>query len=87
MANLARVRVEMNPRDEYSEGAFRRLHAAFKNACKDAGVLHTYKQHQTFESESRKKRRKQRESEISRIKNKLRENFQQQIGKKNEQKN
>lgn len=88
MSNLARVRVEMNPKDEYSEGAFRRLFAAFKNACKDAGVMHTYKQHQTYESKSRKKRRKQRESEIARIKNKLRMNFQQQLGKKNnEQKN
>lgn len=88
MGNLARVRVEMNPKDEYSEGAFRRMFAAFKNAYKAEGIGHAYKQHQTFESKSRKKRRKKRESEINRIKNKLRDNFQQQLGKKNnEQKN
>jgi ribosomal protein S21 len=87
MANLVRVRVEANSKDD-SDGAFKRLFTAFKNACKDAGIQHAYKQHQTYESKSRKKRRKQRESEIAGIKNTLRENFQQQQGKKNnEQKN
>jgi hypothetical protein len=88
MSNVARVRVEMNSKDDYSEGAFKRLFTAFKNACKDAKIQNTYKQHATYESKSRKKRRKKRESEIARIKNKLKENFQQQYGKKNnEQKN
>lgn len=86
MANLVRVRVEASSKDD-SDGAFKRLFTAFKNACKDAGIQHAYKQHQTYESKSRKKRRKQLESEIARIKNKLRENFQQQGKKNNEQKN
>jgi len=86
MANLVRVRVESTSKDD-SDGAFKRLFTAFKNACKDAGIQHAYKQHQTYESKSRKKRRKQRESDIARLKNKLRANFQQQQGKNNEQKN
>jgi ribosomal protein S21 len=78
--NVTRVRVEINPKDD-SDGAFRRMFMAFKSACTDAGIMHTYREHQTYESKSRKKRRKGRESEIARMKNKLKENFLQQ-GKK-----
>ena len=74
--NATRVRVEATKYD--GDAALRR---AFKAACKDAGVMHTYKEHQTYESKARKKRRKQREFEITRMKNKLKENFLQQ-GKK-----
>jgi ribosomal protein S21 len=80
MSNVTRVRVEANPKDD-PEVAFRRMFTAFKIACVDAGIMHTYKQHETYESNARKKRRKQRESEITRMKNKLKENFLQQ-GKK-----
>jgi ribosomal protein S21 len=86
MANLVRVRVEANSKDD-SDGAFKRLFTAFKNACKDAGIQYEYKRHQTYESKSKKKRRKQRESEIARLKNNLKVNFQQHQGKNNEQKN
>jgi ribosomal protein S21 len=75
--NVARVRVEVNPKDD-PEVAFKRMFIAFKIACTDAGIMHTYKQHETFESKTRKKRRKQRDAEIARMKNKLRENFLQQ---------
>jgi len=78
--NMARVRVEVNPKDD-SDVAFRRMFIAFKSACTDAGVMHAYRQHETYESKSRKKRRKRKESEIALMKNKLKENFLQQ-GKK-----
>ena len=81
MANVTRVRVELDPKDQ-SDGAFKRLFIAFKNACKDDNIKHDYKQHATYESKSRKKRRKKREAEIACIKNKLKENFLQQ-GKNN----
>lgn len=82
--NVTRVRVEANPKDD-PEVAFKRMFIAFKIACTDAGVMHTYKQHETYESKARKKRRKRREAELARMKQKLRENFlqqQQQQGKK-----
>jgi len=78
--NATRVRVEVNPKDD-PEVAFRKMFVAFNRACTDAGIMHTYKQHETYESKTRKKRRKLRESEIARMKNKLKENFLQQ-GKK-----
>jgi ribosomal protein S21 len=80
--NVTRVRVEINPKDD-PEVAFRRMFGAFRIACTDAGIMHTYKQHETYESKTRKKRRKKREAELVRMKQKLRENFlQQQQGKK-----
>lgn len=80
MGKAVRVRVEVNPKDD-PEIAFKRMFVAFKSLCKEVGIMHTYKQHETYESKSRKRRRKRRESEIARMKNKLRENFLQQ-GKK-----
>jgi ribosomal protein S21 len=78
MSNIARVRVELNPKDEDREIAFRRMFHAWKDACTQYGVMHSYKQHENFESKSRKKRRKSREAEINRIKTNLKENFLQQ---------
>lgn len=80
MKNAVRVRVEANPKDD-PDVAFRRMFIAFKSTCTEAGIMHCYKQHETYESKSRKRRRKKRESEIARMKNKLKENFLQQ-GKK-----
>jgi hypothetical protein len=80
----ARVRVESNPKEEDRAVDFRKMFIAFKNACDDAAIQHTYKQHSVYESKSRKKRRKKRESEMFRLKMKLRENFMQ--GKNNEKK-
>ena len=81
-SNITRVRVEANSKDD-PDYAFRRMFIAFKIACTDAGIMHTYKQHETYESKTRKKRRKKREAELARMKQKLRENFlQQKQGKK-----
>ncbi len=74
--NVARVRVEINPKDD-PEFAFRKMQIAFRNACTDAGILNAYRQHETYESKSRKKRRKVRESEIAQMKAKLRQNLTQ----------
>jgi ribosomal protein S21 len=57
------------------EIAFKRLFATFKKAVTDAGILHDYKEHEFYESEGRKKRKKKREAEVQRLKFKLRENF------------
>jgi len=78
--NLARVRVEVNPKDD-PDIAGRKLIAAFHSACLDAGIKQTCKQYEAYESKSRKKRRKKRESDLARLKIKLRENFLQR-GKK-----
>lgn len=75
--NVTRVRVEANPKEEDREIAFKRMFINFKNACKDASIMQMYKQHETYESKSRKKRRKVRESEIARMKIKLKENLTQ----------
>lgn len=80
MANRVRVRVEMrhgqgggNEEERYM--AFKRLFTAFKKAVDEDGVMNTYKQHQTFESKPRKKRRKKHEAERALLKQKLKENF------------
>lgn len=80
--NTVRVRVELklhhsNPSYDEREMAFRRMFAAFKKQCSDSGVLHEYKQHESYESKSRKRRRKKNESELQRLKAKLKENFTQ----------
>ena len=80
MSNITRVRVEINSKDD-SEIAFKKMLIGFNRACTEAGVMHHYKQHETYESKTRKKRRKHREAEIARMKQKLKENFVQQ-GKK-----
>lgn len=81
--NAVRVRVELrlnhpHPSYEEREIAFKRMFTAFKKQCSDSGVLHSYKQHESFESKSRKRRRKQKESELQRLKSKLKENFTEQ---------
>jgi hypothetical protein len=38
-------------------------------------LLHDYKEHEFYESERRKKRKKKRDAELQRLKVKLRENF------------
>lgn len=78
------VRVRVSLRDlpptasrEDREMAFRKMHTAFKKAVTEAGVLHQYKQHEYYESPSEKKRRQKRESDLQKLKAKLRENFPQ----------
>jgi ribosomal protein S21 len=80
MGNVVRVRIDVSPKEEDRDVAFRKMFTLFKKICADTGVIHTYKEHESFESKSRKKRRKSRESEIARMKAKLKENFLQ--GKK-----
>jgi ribosomal protein S21 len=80
MANVARVRVELknhNSHASYDERDkdFRIMFSKFKKQCSDAGIMHAYKQHEHFESKSRKIRRKKREAELQMFKAKLKENF------------
>ena len=84
MSNVARVRVELRQKDGSSamgrEHDFKVMFTKFKKACADAKVMQTYKEHETYESKSRKLRRKKREAEVALLKNKLRENFIQSKG-------
>lgn len=73
MANIVRLRVEINPKDDDRDSAFKKMLRAYMNASTDVG--HTFRQKSTYESKAAKKRRKKRESEIFRLKTKLRENF------------
>lgn len=80
MANKIRAKATLREKEslqsrEELEIAYRKLLGAFRNACKDAGVLHTIKMCRHYESPGRKKRRKLRESEVARLKAKLKENF------------
>lgn len=77
---VRRVRVEL--REIYSnaslqerEIAFRKMNTAFKKACMEGGIQHSYKRHEFYESPGQKKRRKRREAESARLKAKLKENF------------
>lgn len=83
--SVARVRVEARDRDrgghwEDRDKEFRALFGKFRKAVSEAGIINTYKQHETYESRGRKRRRKKREAEISRLKAKLKENFAQNRG-------
>ena len=82
MANMVRVRVEVSHREEDSYVAFKRMFAAFRGECIDAGIQRDYRRHETYESKSQKKRRKRKESDIMKLKAKLKENFISKQGKK-----
>ena len=76
----ARVRVELrdihnNPSREERDSAFKRMHAIFKKAVADAGILASLKKYEYYESAGEKNRRKRKEANLQRLKNKLRENF------------
>lgn len=78
--SLARVRVELRDvhpgaSKEEKDAAFRRMHAIFKKNVADAGILHTLKKYEYYESKGEKKRRKFKEAKLERLKEKLRENF------------
>jgi ribosomal protein S21 len=78
MANAVRVRVEARNHGGSHDDRdieFRKMMTKFRKQVMESGVLNTYKQHQTFESKSRKKRRKGREAEVARLKQMLRDNF------------
>jgi len=85
--SVVRVRVELRELHpsagrEDRDFSFRKMHSAFKKAVTDAGVLHEYKQHEYYESPSEIKRRKKRESDLQKLKAKLRENFPQKKSSK-----
>lgn len=79
MSNVVRVRVELRQKDG-REHDFRVMFTKFKKACAEAKIMHAYKEHEAYESKSRKRRRKKREAEVALLKNKLRENFIQSKG-------
>lgn len=60
--SIARVRVELKPGVRYDDRAFRVMFQEFKRKCSDAGIMHTFKEHQFFESKSVKARKKRREN-------------------------
>jgi len=87
--NVARVRVEAKDRGNHWEDRdkeFRTLMGKFRKAVSEAGIINIYKQKETYESEGRKRRRKKREAEISRLKTKLKENFTQRGDSKSKDK-
>lgn len=77
--SVARVHVEAKERHhshyEDRDKEFRALLGRFRKAVSEAGIINTYKQHETYESKGRKRRRKKREAETARLKLKLKENF------------
>ncbi len=84
---LTRARVDMkdiSPHASYGEreNAFKNMMRAFKKACGDAGIQHDYRKHEYHESPGEKRRRKMRESEVNRLKAKLKENFGTQVRKR-----
>lgn len=76
---VTRCRVEAKYIDFHSyeekEKEFKKLLGVFCNRVNKEGIKTRFKQCQYFESKSQKKRRKQREREIQRHKEKLRDNF------------
>jgi ribosomal protein S21 len=55
--------------------AFKKMLSAFNKSCSANGVQHEHKKHEHYESPGEKKRRKSRESDVNRLKSKLKENF------------
>lgn len=58
MANVVRVRVELKKKYNDPMKNFNEMKNEFKRRCGHAGILHDYKDHQSFESRSQKDRRK-----------------------------
>lgn len=84
-AKLRDLPGNLSPQEREHE--FKRMFTAFKKAVTEAGVLHSYKQHEHFESRGEKRRRKRRESEIQRLKAKLRESFPDRKRSKDKKRN
>lgn len=72
MANATRVRVELRETGKvgYHEGErqFKAMHAAFKRAVNDEGIILLYKQKQSHETRGEKRRRKNKEAMLNRRK-------------------
>jgi len=68
MASATRVRVELSNRSyQDRERSFKILLTKFKRECNNLGIMHDYKEHQFFESKSRKARMKKKEATIKRL--------------------
>lgn len=67
MANIVQVRVELKNfgKGDYfdRDKAHRIMVAEFRRKCQDVGIARLYKDHQYFESDARKSRRKRKESQ------------------------
>lgn len=75
MANAVRLRVELKKKynDDYKN--FKEMFYEFKKRVNQSGILHEYKEHQTFMSDSRKARLKRRESDKERLLERITENL------------
>lgn len=62
MANITRVRVELQKKYNDPERNFKEMFQEFRKRVGHAGILHDLKAHEVFESRSQKRRRKLRES-------------------------
>jgi ribosomal protein S21 len=60
---------------EEREREFKFLMQKFRRAMSEAGVMQELRQRESYESDSRKRRRKQREADLARLKAKLKESF------------
>lgn len=70
------IRVELKSIPHYAtkeqkEKAFRGMFAAFKRKINESGILTEYKERQTYETQSERKRRKTKEAELRKKKEKL----------------
>jgi ribosomal protein S21 len=73
MANKVRARAEMkslshNASEHERFMAFKTLLLVFKRRCNEYGIMHSFKEHEYFESKPRKERRKRKEAELRRLK-------------------
>lgn len=65
MASIARARVELRySKHKTPDEQFKEMFHVFKHKCNEANIMHSYKEHQFFESKSAKKRKKKREIEL-----------------------
>lgn len=62
MASVVRVRVELKNKYNNPEKNFRDMHQEFKRRVSNAGILHSLKEKQYFESESEKRRKAKKEA-------------------------
>lgn len=64
MANKAKARVELRiGKYKTEKEAFEEMVHVFKRRCNEAGIMHSCKEHEFYESKSEKKRKKRREAQ------------------------
>ena len=62
------------------EIAFRKMQSAFKKAVDDSGLLREYRKYEHYESPSRKRKTKQKQNEINKMKARAKENMEKRRG-------